>query len=88
MQPSNHDGRIAAAESRALYIRNIPITAAHTDVEALLRPFGTITNFSIRQDFHGTAVWVVYVEYETVESAKNPMYALHQKWTRFPGPLQ
>jgi len=86
MQPSNHDGRIASAESRAIYIRNIPIAATKDDVEALIQPFGTITNFSMRQDLHGGAVWVVYVEYETIASAKNAMHALHQKWTRFPGP--
>jgi RNA recognition motif-containing protein len=86
MQPSNHDGRIASAESRAVYLRNIPMAATKADVEDLLLPFGTITTFSLRPDFHGSAAWVVYVEYETIESAKKAMLALHQKWTRLPGP--
>jgi hypothetical protein len=85
MQPSTHNGNTAAAESRALYVRNIPLSAQPHEVEELFRRFGTVTSFALRQDYHGNAVWVVFVEYETIDSAKMALQALHHTWTIFPG---
>lgn len=75
--PSKHDGRVAMEESNTLYVRNIPTTLSQMDVEKFLYTFGTVTFCGMREDNSGGNVWVVYVEYDTVESAKKALNDLH-----------
>ncbi|KAG5496672.1 hypothetical protein JIQ42_03503 [Leishmania sp. Namibia] len=83
--PSNHNGKIFAEESNALYIRNIPMSVGQERVERFLRTFGNLIYFAMREDHYGNPVWVVYAEYETVEDAKNALTKLHGNSTYFHG---
>jgi hypothetical protein len=81
--PSKHDGRTAAVESNALYIRNIPISVTYPEVHSLLSRFGTVTCCSLRPDNHGQAVWVVFAVFDTVRSASDALRVLHGSTTHF-----
>ncbi|CAJ1030628.1 RNA recognition motif. (a.k.a. RRM, RBD, or RNP domain), putative [Leishmania lindenbergi] len=75
--PSKHDGKVAVEESKALYVRNIPLKLSQLEVEQFLRGFGPLTYCAMREDSVGGSVWVVYAEYDTVESAKSALASLH-----------
>eukprot|EP00796_Vickermania_ingenoplastis_P005962 gene5962-4271_t len=77
--PSKHDGKAATEEKNALFIRNIPNTVPRMKVEEFLRNFGNLTYCSMRDDHHGGNVWVVYAEYDSVQSAANSLKNLHGK---------
>lgn len=88
--PSKHDGKAASMESNALYIRNIPITMAKQSVEQFLSNFGTMVYCAMREDHHGSPVWVVYVEYDCIECAKSTLQSLHGSTSYFhdsPAPI-
>ncbi|KAG5498714.1 hypothetical protein JKF63_03002 [Porcisia hertigi] len=75
--PSKHDGKMATEESNALYVRNIPLKLSQLEVEQFLRRFGLLTYCAMREDNFGGNVWVVYAEFDTVESAKSALTSLH-----------
>ncbi|KAG5496671.1 hypothetical protein JIQ42_03502 [Leishmania sp. Namibia] len=81
--PSKHDGKVAMEESNALYVRNIPLKLSQLEVEQFLRGFGPLTYCAMREDNFGGSVWVVYAEFDSVESAKNALTSLHGNRTYF-----
>jgi RNA recognition motif-containing protein len=81
--PSKHDGKVATEESNALYVRNIPLKLSQLEVEQFLRGFGPLTYCAMREDHFGGSVWVVYAEFDTVESAKSALTSLHGNRTYF-----
>ncbi|KPI90180.1 hypothetical protein ABL78_0698 [Leptomonas seymouri] len=81
--PSKHDGKVATEESNALYVRNIPLKLSQLEVEQFLRGFGPLTYCAMREDHFGGSVWVVYAEFNTVESAKTALTSLHGNRTYF-----
>ena len=81
--PSKHDGKVATEESNALYVRNIPLKLSQLEVEQFLRGFGPLTYCAMREDHFGGSVWVVYAEYDTLESAKSALTSLHGNRTYF-----
>lgn len=81
--PSKHDGKVATEESNALYVRNIPLKLSQMEVEQFLRGFGPLTYCAMREDHFGGSVWVVYAEFDTVESAKSALTSLHGNRTYF-----
>ncbi|KPA83262.1 hypothetical protein ABB37_02939 [Leptomonas pyrrhocoris] len=81
--PSKHDGKVATEESNALYVRNIPLKLSQMEVEQFLRGFGPLTYCAMREDHFGGSVWVVYAEFDTVESAKSALNSLHGNRTYF-----
>lgn len=88
--PSKHDGKAAAMESNALYIRNIPISMSKSAVEQFLGNFGTMVYCAMRECHYGNPVWVVYVEYDCIDCAKTTLKALHGSTTYFtnaPAPI-
>jgi len=87
MQPSKHDGRISCAESNALYIRNIPMTATRDDIQSFLSLYGTLSYSVMRQDNYGSPVWVVYAEYDCVDCAKQSLKMFHGNSSYFPSAL-
>ncbi|CAD2218061.1 RNA-binding protein [Angomonas deanei] len=81
--PSEHDGKNADVASRALYIRNVPLSATKEQIEVFLNSFGHLTYCAIREDHYGNPVWVIYAEYETLEAAKNALSKIHGNNTFF-----
>ncbi|GET90823.1 hypothetical protein, conserved [Leishmania tarentolae] len=81
--PSKHDGKVAMEESNALYVRNIPMKLSQAEVERFLRGFGPLTYCAMREDNLGGSVWVVYAEFDSVESAKSALMSLHGNRTYF-----
>ncbi|KAG5472437.1 hypothetical protein LSCM1_03836 [Leishmania martiniquensis] len=81
--PSKHDGKVALEESNALYVRNIPLKLSQMEVEQFLRGFGPLTYCAMREDNFGGSVWVVYAEFDSVESAKSALTSLHGNRTYF-----
>ncbi|TPP43305.1 RNA recognition motif family protein [Leishmania donovani] len=81
--PSKHDGKVAMEESNALYVRNIPLKLSQAEVEQFLRGFGPLTYCAMREDNFGGSVWVVYAEFDSVESAKRALMSLHGNRTYF-----
>lgn len=77
--PSKHDGKAATEEKSALFIRNIPKSLSYDRVMDFISQHGTLTNFSMREDHLGYNVWVVYAEYDSVQSAAASLKALHGK---------
>jgi hypothetical protein len=85
MQPSKHDGRISCAESPNLFIRNIPLSTAVSDIRSLLSTYGTLVSSACRPDNLGAPVWVVYAEYDCVTCARNTLSMLHGNTSCFGG---
>lgn len=74
---SKHTGREVAAENECLYIRNIPNTWPMPTVENFIAQHGKPVYSAVRSDHLGSPVWVVFVEYDSVESARQTLKALH-----------
>ncbi|CBZ28896.1 conserved hypothetical protein [Leishmania mexicana MHOM/GT/2001/U1103] len=85
--PSKHDGKVAMEESNALYVRNIPLKLSQAEVERFLRGFGPLTYCAMREDNFGGSVWVVYTEFDSVESAKRALMSLHGNRSYFNTPV-
>lgn len=81
--PSKHDGKVATEVSNCLYIRNIPKQLSQLEVENFLKGFGKLAYCAMREDHHGSPVWVVYAEYEDIEDAKNALTRLHNNKSYF-----
>ena len=74
---SKHSGHDVAAENECLYIRNIPNTWPMAQVEAFIAQHGKPVYSAVRSDHLGSPVWVVFVEYDSVESARRTLKAVH-----------
>lgn len=74
---SKHFGREVAAENECLYIRNIPNSWPMHEVESFIAQHGKPVYSAVRSDHHGSPVWVVFVEYDSVESARATLKAVH-----------
>eukprot|EP00744_Colponema_vietnamica_P001974 GILI01003183.1.p1 GENE.GILI01003183.1~~GILI01003183.1.p1 ORF type:complete len:381 (-),score=79.66 GILI01003183.1:210-1352(-) len=74
---SKHTGREVAVENECLYIRNIPNSWPMASVEAFIAQHGTPIYSAVRSDHLGSPVWVVFVEYDSVESARKTLKAVH-----------
>lgn len=77
VSPSTHNGEAAVEESVALFIRNMPGSMSHDDIDALLARYGTLVFTAIRPDHLGGRGWVVYAEYDSVGSSKLALQKLH-----------
>lgn len=75
--PSKHNGEAAVEESVSLFIRNIPNSLTHDEIDALLAQFGSLVFTAIRPDHLGCAAWVVYAEFDSVESSRRALQKLH-----------
>lgn len=74
---SKHSGREVAAENECLYIRNIPNSWPMANVERFIAQHGKPVYSAVRSDHLGSPVWVVFVEYDSIESARKTLKALH-----------
>jgi len=79
--PSQHDGLVASAESNALVLRNIPLSVSDVDVQRMLAAFGAIKLCTMRPDYLDGPIWIVYVEYDSVDAARFAVQSLHCKAT-------
>ncbi|CCD14997.1 unnamed protein product [Trypanosoma congolense IL3000] len=84
--PSQHNGKAAASPSRAVYIRNIPRSIEEHEVEKFLSQYGRLEYWAMRGDHHGSPVWVVYAEYDSLESSRRVLERLHGNSDYFHGP--
>eukprot|EP00744_Colponema_vietnamica_P012999 GILI01018237.1.p1 GENE.GILI01018237.1~~GILI01018237.1.p1 ORF type:complete len:355 (+),score=44.60 GILI01018237.1:58-1122(+) len=75
--PSKHSRKEVARENECLYIRNIPNTWPMAEVETFIAKHGQPVYSAVRKDRLGSPVWVVFVQYDSVESARNTLKAIH-----------
>lgn len=75
--PSKHSGKEVAKENECLYIRNIPNTWPMAEVEGFIARHGKPVYSAVRNDHLGSPVWVVFVEYDSIESARSALQTLH-----------
>jgi RNA recognition motif-containing protein len=87
LQPSKHDGHMSCAESNALYIRNIPMSASRDDINKFLSQCCEVSYSVMRPDNYGSPVWVAYVEYDCTDCAKKSLKMFHGNNSYFSSPL-
>ena len=77
---SRHRGENLTAESRVVYVRNVPVAVGRPRLEAYLQRFGRVAKLQVKGSASGAAgVANAVIEFAQPESARAAVAALHGK---------